>query len=55
MTRLDSRIRSFLVMAVAAALVGLGAAAGWEAVRAQAPSHSHTPTGPRTRVAGTSA
>jgi len=44
MTRLDSRIRSFLVMAVVAALVGLGAAAGWEAVRAQAPSHSHTPS-----------
>ena len=41
MTRLDSRIRSFLVMAVVAALVGLGTAAGWEAVRAQAPSHSH--------------
>lgn len=42
MTRLDSRIRSFLVMAVAAALVGLGAAAGWEAVRAQ--SHTHSPS-----------
>ncbi len=41
MMRLDSRIRSFLVIAVAAVLVGLGAAAGWEAVRAQ--SHSHTP------------
>jgi hypothetical protein len=41
MTRLDSRIRSFLVMAVAAALVGLGAAAGWEAVRAQSHTHSH--------------
>ncbi len=42
MTRLDSRIRSFLVMAVAAALIGLGAAAGWEAVRAQ--SHTHSPS-----------
>ncbi|HJR01068.1 MAG TPA: hypothetical protein VKA83_05520 [Methylomirabilota bacterium] len=42
MTRPDSRIRSFLVMAVAAAVVGLGAAAGWEAVRAQ--GHSHSPT-----------
>ncbi len=42
MTRPDSRIRSFLVMAVAAAVVGLGAAAGWEAVRAQGHSHSHT-------------
>jgi hypothetical protein len=42
MTRLDSRIRSFLVMALVAALVGLGAAAGWEAVRAQGHSHSHT-------------
>ena len=42
MTRPDGRIRSFLVMAVAAAVVGLGAAAGWEAVRAQGHSHSHT-------------
>ena len=42
MTRPDSRIRSFLVMAVAA-LLGLGAAAGWEAVRAQGHSHSHSP------------
>jgi hypothetical protein len=41
MTRLDSRMRSFLVMAVVAALVGLGAAAGWEAVRAQGHSHTH--------------
>lgn len=41
MTRLDGRIRSFLVMAVAAALIGLGAAAGWEAVRAQSHTHSH--------------
>src|SRR3977135_4349589 len=41
MTRPDSRIRSFLVMAVAAAVVGLGAAAGWEAVRAQGHSHMH--------------
>ena len=53
MTRPDSRIRSLLVMAVAALLLGLGAAAGWEAVRAQA-----TPTRPRrrpTRAAGTCA
>src|SRR5688500_4610957 len=42
MTRLDSRMRSFLVIAVAAAAVGLGAAAGWEAVRAQGHSHGHT-------------
>ncbi len=42
MTRPDSRIRSFLVMAVAAALLGLGAAAGWEAVRAQGHTHSHS-------------
>jgi hypothetical protein len=42
MTRPASRIRSFLVMAVAAAVVGLGAAAGWEAVRAQGHSHSHS-------------
>ena len=35
MTRPDSRTRSLLVMAAVAALVGLGAAAGWEAVRAQ--------------------
>jgi hypothetical protein len=41
MTRLDSRIRSFVAMAVVAALVGLGAAAGWEAVRAQGHSHTH--------------
>jgi hypothetical protein len=41
MTRLDRRIRSFLVMAVAAVLIGLGAAAGWEAVRAQGHSHMH--------------
>ena len=42
MTRFDSRIRSFLVLAVAAALVGL-AAAGWEAVRAQSNTHTHSP------------
>jgi hypothetical protein len=41
MTRPDSRIRTFLVMAVAAAVVGLGAAAGWEAVRAQGHAHMH--------------
>lgn len=44
MTRIDSRIRSFLVVAGAAALLGLGAAAGWEAVRAQAPGHTHSPS-----------
>jgi hypothetical protein len=43
MTRLDSRIRSFVAMAVVVALVGLGAAAGWEAVRAQGHSHMHSP------------
>ena len=42
MTQLDSRIRSFLAMAVVAALAGLGAAAGWEAVRAQGHTHTHT-------------
>jgi hypothetical protein len=33
--------RSFLVVATASALLGLGAVAGWEAVRAQSPGHSH--------------
>ena len=42
MMRLDSRIRAVLVMAGAAALLGLGAAAGWEAVRAQSQSHTHS-------------
>lgn len=42
MTRPDSRIRSFLATAVVAALVGLGAAAGWEVVRAQGHGHSHS-------------
>jgi len=42
MTRRDSRTRSLLVMAVAATLLGLAAAAGWEAVRAQGHSHSHS-------------
>jgi hypothetical protein len=46
MTRPDGRLRSFLVMALVAALVGLGAAAGWEAVRAQSHSHSHGATDP---------
>ncbi|HJR04122.1 MAG TPA: hypothetical protein VKA83_20950 [Methylomirabilota bacterium] len=46
MTRPDSRIRSFLVMALAAAAVGLGAAAGWEAVRAQGHSHTHAAPDP---------
>lgn len=41
MTRPDSRIRSIVAMAVVAALVGLGAAAAWEAVRAQGHSHTH--------------
>jgi hypothetical protein len=41
MTRFDTRIRSLLVVAVAAALLGAGAAAGWEAVRAQSHVHSH--------------
>jgi hypothetical protein len=42
MTRRDDRIRTFLVVTVGAALLGLGAAAGWEVVRAQSPSHSHS-------------
>ena len=48
MTRPDGRIRirSFLVMAVAAAVVGLGAAAGWEAVRAQGHAHMHGTANP---------
>jgi hypothetical protein len=41
MTRPDSRIRTFLAMAVVAAVVGLGAAAGWETVRAQGQAHMH--------------
>jgi hypothetical protein len=41
MTRLDGRIRSFLMMAVVAAVLGLGIAAGWEAVRAQGHTHTH--------------
>ncbi|HET8533008.1 MAG TPA: hypothetical protein VFO08_17780 [Methylomirabilota bacterium] len=41
MTRFDHRTRSALAIAVAAVLLGLGAAAGWEAARAQ--SHVHTP------------
>jgi hypothetical protein len=40
MTRLDSRIRPFLSLA-AAAVLGVGVAAGWEAVRAQGHTHSH--------------
>lgn len=40
MTRPVTRIRSFMVVAGAAALLGLAAAAGWEAVRAQSHSHS---------------
>ncbi len=46
MTRSGGRIRSFLVMAVVAALIGLGAAAGWEAVRAQSHTHSHATADP---------
>jgi hypothetical protein len=42
MIRLDSRIRALLVMVAAAALLGLGAAAGWEAVRAQSQGHTHS-------------
>jgi len=42
MMRLDSRIRAGLVMAAAAALLGLGAAAGWEVVRAQSQGHTHS-------------
>jgi hypothetical protein len=41
MTRFDPRTRSVLALAVAAALLGLGAAAGWQAARAQ--SHVHMP------------
>lgn len=44
MTRLDSRTRSLLVVAIAAALLGAGAAAGWEVVRAQSHMHSHGAT-----------
>jgi len=42
MTRLGSRIRTVLALAIGAALLGLGAAAGWEAVRAQGHSHTHS-------------
>ena len=44
MTRLGGRIPSFLLISTAAALLGLGLAAGWEAVRAQGHTHgsSHT-------------
>lgn len=35
MTRVDRRTRSLFVIAVAAILLGLGAAAGWEGARAQ--------------------
>lgn len=41
MTRFDGPIRSSLIAAVAAAVVGLGVAAGLEAVRAQ--GHTHAP------------
>lgn len=59
MTRLDGRIRSFAALALGAALLGVGAAAGWEAVRAQGHTHSHGATeagwykrlGPDARVA----
>ena len=40
MTRFDRRIRPSLVIALAATLLGLGGAAGWEAARAQ---HVHMP------------
>jgi hypothetical protein len=42
MRRFDPRTRSFVVLALASALVGLGAAAGWEAVRAQSHTHTHS-------------
>ena len=42
MTRSFLPMRSLLVMTVTAALVGLGAAAGWELVRAQTHTHSHS-------------
>ena len=44
MMQLDSRIRYAVVMTVAAVLVGVGAAAGWEVVRAQSHSHTHSPS-----------
>ncbi|HEX7784945.1 MAG TPA: hypothetical protein VF653_01875 [Methylomirabilota bacterium] len=37
-----SRPRSFLLVMMTAALVGLGAAAGWELVRAQSHTHTHS-------------
>ena len=43
MTRLDAQMRPLLVIAVAAALLGIGAVAGWEAVRAQTHSHMSSP------------
>jgi hypothetical protein len=42
MTRSFRPARSVLVMSVTAALVGLGAAAGWELVRAQSHPHTHS-------------
>lgn len=36
------RLRSVLVIAGAGVLLGIGAAAGWEAVRAQSHSHTHS-------------
>jgi hypothetical protein len=42
MTRSFRPVRSLLVMSVTAALVGLGAAAGWELVRAQSHPHTHS-------------
>ena len=42
MTRVARRTRSYVVIAGAAALLGLGATAGWEVARAQH-VHSHPP------------
>ena len=41
MTPFTGRIRFVLMLGAAAALVGLGGAAGWEAARAQSHVHSH--------------
>lgn len=42
MRRFERRIPSLVVLALTSALVGLGAAAGWEAVRAQSHTHTHS-------------
>jgi hypothetical protein len=46
MTRPDHRVRSLVLTAVIAALVGLVAGAGGEAVRAQSPGHPHSHSEP---------